>query len=116
MEKKTGNKALNAYENSTAIFEHHFNCCDYSGHSVLDPGQETGNGAFQTTNLTRILSPSTETERQQALFRITSIKLRSVTFKWGIAAEKQPTENQFITVIHYFYICHNSDSPCFLGS
>jgi hypothetical protein len=80
------------------------------------PGQETGNGASQTTHLTSILSPSTETEKQHALFRITSIKLKSVTFTWDMEAEKQPTENQFIMVIHYFYIYHISHSSCFLDS
>jgi hypothetical protein len=80
METKSRNKALNAYENSSTIFEHHFNCCDHGGNSLLDPGQETGNGAFQTIHLTSILSPSTETEKQQATFRITKNKLRSVAF------------------------------------
>jgi len=88
METKTRNKCLNAYGNSNAIFEHHFNCCIHGGNSVLDPGQETGNGAIQTTHLTRIQSPSTETEKQQAPFRITSIMLRSVTFTRGMEEEK----------------------------
>jgi len=88
METKTRNKALNAYENYTAIFEHHFNCCDHGGYSLLDPWQETRNGASQTTHLTSILSLPTETEKQQALFRTTSITLRSVTFTWGMEAEK----------------------------
>ena len=55
METKTRNKALNAYENSTAIYGYHFNCCDHGGNSLLDPGQERGNGAFQITHLTSIL-------------------------------------------------------------
>ena len=66
MDTKTRNKALKAYDNSTAIFEHHFNCCDHGGYSGLDPGQQTGKGASQTTHLTSILSPSKETEKQQA--------------------------------------------------
>jgi hypothetical protein len=106
METKTRNKALNAYANSMAIYEYHFNCCDHGGNCLLDPGQETGKGAFQTTHSTSILSSSTETEKQQASFRITSIKLRSVTFTWRMEAEKQPTDNQFISVMLYFYIYH----------
>jgi hypothetical protein len=54
-------------------FEYHFNCCDDGVYSLLDPGQETGNGAFLTTHLTSILLLSRETKKKPVSFSILTI-------------------------------------------